>query len=737
MTQLPPNVQELSPFPPAIGGGMSEAGAPPTPGEILAMLRRRALMIFLLFTLFSAMAAGGFVALWVYFPGYSSESLIECISNIPETELTLEQQRLQADEHDRFVQTQAMLLKSPRILGEALKVNAVRETDWFKRVMARRDEPLLELDRDLSASQVRGTNFLRVSIQCRESDDPAVIVNEVVNQWYHDVKRRSAEDFATGSIEAAARERDEIRREIASKRERLRAIAQRLPAGALRNPGGNIIAQQVLVYGEQVARAQLELSQLEQYRQIYSNPDGGPITAEDRAIVEQDPQVAELTRAVFLLEQRLAADSEVFGSEHKEVRQLDAQLRAANDKIEKLRFEKLRERRADIREGANTAYANTQYSLLQSMERLKEVEAQQHDQDRLLFDYGELNSQLHRDIAYSDQLDEYLRGLNRVKAQRTAIRVNVAQPAIKPLQRSSPRKLLIPLGVFFAAVLSVGLALGLELLDKSVRTSQDVLRHLDVPLLGAIPHADDEEVAIENVETAVRDAPRSMIAEAFRRIRTSLQFSAPLERQRTIVVTCPQPEDGSTSVACNLALAVAQGGRRVLLVDANLRRPGISRVFSNVPKDGLSNILIGEGKLAAYAVKTDHPLLEVVGSGPIPPNPVDLLGGEHWRGFLAEAAEKYDQVIIDTPPALLASDAIVLATTVDGVVLVIRAKHNSRGVARRAFGLLRDVHAHVFGAVLNAAQIARGGYFREQLRAYYDYLPDADAAAATSPPQKS
>jgi capsular exopolysaccharide synthesis family protein len=175
----------------------------------------------------------------------------------------------------------------------------------------------------------------------------------------------------------------------------------------------------------------------------------------------------------------------------------------------------------------------------------------------------------------------------------------------------------------------------------------------------------------------------------------------------------------------------------VLLVDGNLRRPGLKGVFPNVPRDGLSNILIGEGKLAACVIGSGHPLLDVLGSGPVPPNPVELLAGPHWRNFLSEATEKYEQVIIDTPPALLASDAVVLSTSVDGVILVVRAKRDSRGVARRAWCMLSDVHARIFGAVLNAAQVARGGYYRQQLRAYYDYQHDVDGTGQHRPPART
>ena len=145
------------------------------------------------------MTVGGFAVWWVVFPGYRGECLVECVSNIPATELTLDQQRLKQDEHERFVRTQAVLLKSPGILAEALKVNAVRETDWFVRVRASGQEPLIKLNEQLAAAPVRGTNFLRVAIDCRNPKDSPVIVNEIVNLWYHAVKKRTADRRDTPS----------------------------------------------------------------------------------------------------------------------------------------------------------------------------------------------------------------------------------------------------------------------------------------------------------------------------------------------------------------------------------------------------------------------------------------------------------------------------------------------------------------------------------------------------------
>lgn len=726
MTTLPTTVQERIAFPPGASPGGDDRMGVVTAADLYGMLRRRLVLIVLLLVLFAALTLGGFAVWWVYFPGYRSECLIECISNIPETELSAEQERPRREEHEPFVLTQAMLLKSPTILGDALKLTEVRQTDWYNSV--REGDHLLELIEELAAAPVRGTNFLRVAMECRNTTDAEVIVGAVVNQWYRTVRRRSAEEFASEPLDAAQEELQDLQRKIAENRGQLQGIAQRLAPGVRLNPVNNMTGEQVRQYAEQVGALKLELSQLEQYHAIYNAPEGVAVTAEDRALVEQDPQVAELARTLLLLEQQRAADADKFGERHSVIKQVDAQIAAMEQKLGDLRTEKLRERRADIREATNTAYDATRHALFLAQENLARAEDELLDQDGLMFEYTTLEVEIEQDNEYLLQLDNYIKNLSRVVRQQSAINVHIAQPATKPLERSSPSLLVLPIGLFLAIALSVGIGLGVELMDKSVRTSQDIVRHVDIAMLGAVPHTDDEEVAIERVETAVRDTPRSMVAEAFRRIRTNLQFSAPAERQRSVLVTSPHPGDGKTSVACNLAMAVAQGERRVLLVDANFRRPGLHKVFDQIAGPGLSNLLVGDGTLASYVMKTDTPALDLLGSGPVPPNPAELLGGEHCRAFLQEAISKYDQVIIDTAPVLLASDALVLATAVDGVILVVRANRNSRGIARRACRLLTDVRAHLFGAVLNAAQVARGGYFREQLRTYYDYQVEAERA---------
>jgi capsular exopolysaccharide synthesis family protein len=730
MTNVPATVQERIALPAAPRARPLEGAAALTPADIYAMIRRRMVLISVLFVLFSILSVGVYFVVRKYFPLYSAKALVELVSNLPESELSVDQPRLREDEHERFVLTQAAYLKSPYILQETLKLQAVRETQWFQ--STDQDERLTRLTEELSAGPMRGTNFMAVSMACRKKDDPHIIVNAAVSRWMAIAKDRSTEGFRA-QLDASQRILNRLDTQIESERVRLDEIAGNLPAGAA-YMDVNITAQQVMGYGEQVTLLSLELAQLEQFRQVYNDPTGVAVTAEDRQIIEQDPNIQALAMQEFNIRQQTVADAQTFGEEHPVTKALRSQLEAATKSLEQMRTRKLIERRGDMREAANTAYFNTQHALFVTQENLKKAEASLQDQDRDLFRYENLRSEIEELKEYRIKLRDYVNSLRRIKDQKTAMRVNVAQQAIRPIERSRPKLLMLPLGIMLSLALAVGIGLAAELLDTSVRTSQDIVRHLDIAMLGAVPHVDDEEISIDHVETAVRDAPRSMVAEAFRRIRTNLQFSAPAARQRALMITSPQPEDGKTTVAINLATVVAQSGRRVLLVDANFRRPGIARSFEEAQGRGLSNLLVGEGSLSSYAVSSGMPFLDVLGSGPVPPNPAELLGSEHFGAFLEDAVSRYDQVFIDTAPVLLASDALVVSTGVDGTMLVVRAKENSRGVARRACGLLLGVNAHLFGAVLNAAQVTRGGYFREQFRSYYDYQLEGEAPVGVSPP---
>ncbi len=726
MTTLPATVTERIDLPaPPSARASDTTDASVSLGDILGIVKRRMLLIILLFVLLSALTVGGWLAAYAYFPLWPAEAFVECISDKPKPAGQLSETTPAQKEYDRFILTQAHSVTSLDVLLEALKTAEVKDTQWYK------DTPDKDLVVDfmdlVKAAPQRGTNLLRISVRTRDPEDPHIIVNQVVRQYLNRVKDYNAGEFRD-EREVYQRELEKFEEQIVDKNTQITAVGKKLPPGTI-STGSNPVAADYQAERATVAQYELMFTELNGLYQIYSQPGGG-MSPEDMQFVDLDPKVASLSNQVFTVAQQLAVTRKSLGGNHRNVIELEKLLEVINEQLSEERQQRLAEVLVYKREQVKTATRSAQYSLMKAQERLADTMAHLADMDELLTQYLALQEDLVVLKENREMIASYISELTRIVSERTAVKIEWREQALPPIQRSFPQMFLLPAGITLALVLSVGIALMLEFMDTSLRTPQDFVRHLRIPVLGVVPHVDDEEVDIDRIETAVTDAPQSMYAEVIRTIRTNLQFTATAERQRSIVITSPRPEDGKTSIACNLATMIAQGGRRVLLVDANFRRPAIHRIFKPRSVEGLSNILVGTGKLEDLASRTSNDNLHVLTCGPVPPNPAELMGSSQMVDFIADATGKYDQVIFDAPPVLLASDASVLSTHADGVILVCRAKANTRGVGSRACGLLARVNAHIFGGILNAAEIRRGGYFREQLRTFYDYhLDDEDGYA--------
>ena len=725
VTTVPATIREQIALPAQRGDG--GGGVSLTAGDFAAILKHRLVMIVVLWLLFSAIGVGLFFLVYFKYPTYRASALIACISDLPIRAGEFAPDMMTEDRHERFIASQALDAVSAQVLSAVLQTPEVRSTEWFKN--ADKTKLRLELEDDLSSAPVRNTNYFRISVGCRALKDPAVIVNQVVTTYLEKQRSRAAETYRRELVGYQS----EQERYASLIRDKLRSIQD---FGATLEPGekdnrsqhGPMVVE-IMERQRQVADLELQTLELESFVRIYTDPSGPGVTVEDSQAVESDPRVISLDNQQNYLEQERDVALRDLGPEHRAVKAIQLRLETVQRQATQVRETVLREVLEFKAEQVQSAFLNSQHALLIAREKLTEARAKQADLENKLAEHETLKDELEMLKQTKEHLDENTREVQRVVREQNAVRIEIAQKAVQPLERSSPRLLLLPACVMLALALAIGFAVGLEMLDTSVRTPQDIVRHLSLPLLGTVPDVDDEEVDIEQVETAVRAAPHSMVAEAFRTIRTNLQFSAPVDRQRTLLITSPRPEDGKTAIACNLAASIALAGRRVLLVDANLRRPAIHRIYPDIGAEGLSNFLVGGADLDGLIRKTDVANVDVIGSGPMPPNPAELLNGALAGEFLKNALSRYDQVIIDTPPVLLASDASVLASRVDGVILVCRAKDNSRGQALRSLSLLDRVNASVFGGILNCAQVRRGGYFREQLRTFYEYQEEEGAPA--------
>jgi polysaccharide biosynthesis transport protein len=305
--------------------------------------------------------------------------------------------------------------------------------------------------------------------------------------------------------------------------------------------------------------------------------------------------------------------------------------------------------------------------------------------------------------------------------------IDGARPPTGPIEPNIPRNLL------FAAVLGlasgVGLAFLLEGLDNTVRTTEQAQMISGVPSLGMIPLGskgaregpNPKRLVIatskEAVELVTQVRPQSQMAESYRALRTSLLLSNIGAPPRIIMVTSALPQEGKTTTSINTAVVLAQKGVRVLLIDADLRRPSIHKTLGMGPHSGLSNVLTGSTTTEqAITRSTILPNLFVLPAGTPPPNPAELLASSKMRDLLNELGEQYDHVVIDTPPSLSVTDAVVLSPRADAVVLVIRSGQTTKQALRRSRDILMQVNAKVVGVLLNAVDLSSPDYYY-----YYEY----------------
>lgn len=223
---------------------------------------------------------------------------------------------------------------------------------------------------------------------------------------------------------------------------------------------------------------------------------------------------------------------------------------------------------------------------------------------------------------------------------------------------------------------------------------------------------------------------RSMLTEAFRTLRTSLLFSSPESPPKSILCTSAHPAEGKTGVAMNTAITLSQLGRRVLLIDGDMRRPTCHQLLDLPATPGLSDYLTGNAELASIIRQTAVPHLHCVPAGTAPINPAELLASSRMRATLAGFAQAFDHVVIDAPPLLGLADAAILATMASGVILVVRAEQTPREAIQQALKPLIELHVKLLGIVLNHVNVRLNGY--SHYYAYHSYYRDLDAQAPIS-----
>lgn len=409
-----------------------------------------------------------------------------------------------------------------------------------------------------------------------------------------------------------------------------------------------------------------------------------------------------------------------FGSSYPKLQQLNNQLKEVDAQIQLELKKNLQHMRGEF------LAAQQHENMLQAAMEKQKQEANRLNESAI--EYSLLKRDLDTNRTLYEGLLERLKeaGVTASLRSNNFRIVDVARVPTAPAEPNIPRNLLFGLG--FGVALGMGTAFLMEGLDNTVRTPEQAQAISALPSLGMIPlgSLNPSEPGLrrrlsfaskEVVELITQARPQSQMAESYRALRTSLLLTSLGAPPKVILVTSALPQEGKTTTSINSAIVLAQKGGRVLLIDADLRRPSVHKALGLGPRTGLSNVLTGNACLQPTIIQSSLlPSLFILAAGTPPPNPAELLASVQMRDILTELRDQYDHIVIDTPPTLSVTDAVVMSPSADSVILVIRSGQTSKQALRRARDILTRVNARIAGVLLNAADLKSADYYY-----YYEY----------------
>ena len=567
----------------------------------------------------------------------------------------------------------------------------------------------------LSIAPIRNSRLVDLKFRSPDAAFSSRVVNALAKNYidqtleYKFSASKEANDWLDDQLAQQRKEVEEAEAKLQAYRERNDAISL--------EDRQNIVVQKLTDLNSAVTKAKTERIQKQaMYKQlaaIENNPaalDTFPAILSNSYIQQQKGELAQL-------HQTLAQLSEKFGDKHPEIVKTRSAIQNAQLKLQ-------------VEISKVVQAVRTEYQAAQAQEySLSAALGQQKGEALAMNRKGIEYSVLERDVQSSKQLYENLMQRAKetsVSSELKSSNIRVIDRAERPREAVSPRKALnMLLGLLSGTVLALGLTFFFEYLDSRLKTPDEVKVHLGLPALGMVPALDPK--AWKGQEPLIHAGVPPGFAEAFRTIRTNVLFSSAEEGSRTLVITSTGPGEGKTTVACNLAIGFAQAGQRVLLIDADMRRPKVHGVFKMKQQPGLSNVMVGNAKASESVHKTAVPGLWVMSAGRLPPNPAELLGSQRFRDFVTSLKQHFDLILIDSPPVMAVADAVIAAHAATGVVFVVGAEMTSRHAARAALEHLEQGRAHFVGAILNRVDLERNSYYYSNYyrREYGQYYQQA------------
>jgi capsular exopolysaccharide synthesis family protein len=601
-------------------------------------------------------------------------------------------------------------------LGRDLRFLGLDQEKDQKKVDAAlaRVQPAEVLQERLQVLPVKDSRIVRIQVQDRDPKWAATLANAVAEAYI--TENLSVRSTTTqNASEWLEKQLADLETKLAKSADDLFKFKQAHDIVATSwEDRQSMVSQRLVAVNDALTKARVTKAQLEarteQITALSYTLDKGDPSADAFAIVNQSKTVQDLKVKYFESKVECADMKVRYLEDHPKLASCEAKVAAARDGL-------TREVRS-ILEGARREYQEAVQTERKLRALLDETKGDafglnQHEKEYLELKRTNDNNQRLYELVLQRLKETGVTGMMQLSNVRILDRAEAPERPVSPRPMRN-----LALSMLLGLLGGVGLAFLLEQLDTSITTQAQVEERLGLPFLGLIPSIEHGKADSER-DLFVHHNPKSAAAECLRSIRTNLLFMSPEKPLRTILVTSSGPSEGKTTTAVSLAQIMADGGSRVLLMDADMRRPRLHQIFGVSKDAGLSSLILGEGSVEEAVRETAIPNLSILPCGPIPPNPSELLHTPAFGALLSTLASRYDRVIIDSPPAGVVSDAVVVSTRVDGTALILKGGRTSRDAAVRTVRALHDVNARMLGAVLNDLDLEDRRY--GQYYQYYRY----------------
>jgi capsular exopolysaccharide synthesis family protein len=559
---------------------------------------------------------------------------------------------------------------------------------------------------------VTGSHLADVTFEARDPKFAAQAVNALVDEYVQqnlEVKLQGTQNTLDWIHEQVTKQQEKVQeseRSLAEYRSRQNALSL--------DDKQNIVLSRVNQLNDNLMTAKTKRAQKEVlYNQIKAINAGQ--AADTIPIVAQSPGVQQAKTHLLEAQRNRATLAEKYGEKHPAMQKANADLQDAKQQYDNEVARAVQQLKNDY----DTAVLEEQ-TMARALDAAK---ADAQDLSKKSVDYNVMereansNRQVYQALL---QRENELQVASNSRANNVRV-IDHAEVPKGPMAPTGRRTWLLSLGI--ALVLAVGVAYGLDYMNDTVKTPEDVARQLKLPFLGLVPSVRGDRHPV----LASTHVPHDF-GESFRALRTSLIARYGGEGTKILVVTSAQPLEGKTTTAANIAMALAYGGSRVLLMDADMRRPGLHRPLRLTNERGLSQVLTGQARVRDVIQRTVDPNLLAITAGNTPPNPSELLASERMRTLLSNLTHgPFDWIIVDTPPVLAVTDAVILAPAVTGVVFVIGAEMTRRRLAERAVDTIMQTRPRSAAVVLNKVDFARNKYYYSRYygHQYKNYYAEA------------